>query len=335
MKILGIETSCDETAAAVVEDGTRILSNVISSQVELHSRYGGIVPEVASRQHLLSIMPIVEKALADAKVRHSDLSAIAVTNGPGLAGSLLVGVNLAKAVALAWGLPLIGVNHLEAHIYANWLGEDKPFFPAISLIVSGGHTELVLLQGHGDIVRLGRTRDDAAGEAFDKVARALGLGYPGGPVIERATQGITPTYRLPRAWIKGSDDFSFSGIKTAVVRLAEELKISPSPNPNPLALDLAASFQQAVVDVLVTKTVAVVDKHGVNQILLAGGVAANKLLRETMVRRSPIPVLIPPIILCTDNAAMVACCGYFRLLQGKVAGWDLDVVPGLSLGSSK
>jgi N6-L-threonylcarbamoyladenine synthase len=335
MKILGIETSCDETAAAVVEDGTRILSNVISSQVELHSRYGGIVPEVASRQHLLSIMPIVEKALADAKVRHSDLSAIAVTNGPGLAGSLLVGVNLAKALALAWGLPLIGVNHLEAHIYANWLGEDKPFFPAISLIVSGGHTELVLLQGHGDIVRLGRTRDDAAGEAFDKVARALGLGYPGGPVIERATQGITPTYRLPRAWIKGSDDFSFSGIKTAVVRLAEELKISPSPNPNPLALDLAASFQQAVVDVLVTKTVAAAGKHGVNQILLAGGVAANKLLRETIARRSPIPVLIPAHILCTDNAAMVACCGYFRLLQEKVAGWDLDVVPGLSMGSSK
>ena len=335
MKILGIETSCDETAAAMVEDGTKILSNVISSQVELHSRYGGIVPEVASRQHLLSIMPIVEKALADARVSHGDLSAIAVTNGPGLAGSLLVGVNLAKAVALAWGLPLIGVNHLEAHIYANWLGEDKPVFPVISLIVSGGHTELVLLQGHGEITRLGRTRDDAAGEAFDKVARALGLGYPGGPVIERATQGITPTYRLPRAWIKGSDDFSFSGIKTAVVRLAEELKISPSPNPNPLALDLAASFQQAVVDVLVTKTVAVVGKHGVNQILLAGGVAANKLLRETMVRRSPIPVLIPAHILCTDNAAMVACCGYFRLLQGKVAGWDLDVVPGLSLGSSK
>jgi N6-L-threonylcarbamoyladenine synthase len=333
MKILGIETSCDETAAAVVEDGTKILSNVISSQVDLHSRYGGIVPEVASRQHLLSIMPIVEKALADAKVDAKDLSAIAVTNGPGLAGSLLVGVNLAKALALAWELPLVGVNHLEAHIYANWLGSDKPAFPVISLIVSGGHTELILLQGHGDIVRLGRTRDDAAGEAFDKVARALGLGYPGGPVIERATQGITPTYRLPRAWIKGSDDFSFSGIKTAVVRLAEELKISPSPNPNPLALDLAASFQQAVVDVLVTKTVAAAGKHGVNQILLAGGVAANKLLRETMVRRSPIPVLIPAHILCTDNAAMVAGCGYFRLLQEKVAGWDLDVVPGLSLGA--
>jgi N6-L-threonylcarbamoyladenine synthase len=332
MKILGIETSCDETAAAVVEDGTRILSNVISSQVEIHSRYGGIVPEVASRQHLLSITPIVEKALADAKVTSRDLSAVAVTNGPGLAGSLLVGVNFAKAVALAWGLPLIGVNHLEAHIYANWLGPAKPEFPAISLIVSGGHTELVLLQGHGIISRLGRTRDDAAGEAFDKVARALGLGYPGGPIIEKATQGITPTRQLPRAWIRGSDDFSFSGIKTAVVRLAEGLKISASTNPSLAVLDLAASFQQAVVDVLVTKTVAAADKHRVNQILLAGGVAANKLLRQPKVHRSPIPVLIPAPILCTDNAAMVACCGYFKLRQGKTAGWDLDVVPGLSLG---
>jgi N6-L-threonylcarbamoyladenine synthase len=335
MKILGIETSCDETAAAVVEDGTEILSNVISSQVELHSRYGGIVPEVASRQHLLSIMPIVQKALSNARVRPGDLSAIAVTNGPGLAGSLLVGVNLAKALALAWELPLIGVNHLEAHIYANWLGTDEPEFPAISLIVSGGHTELVLLQGHGIISRLGRTRDDAAGEAFDKVARALGLGYPGGPIIEKATQGITPTRRLPRAWIKGSDDFSFSGIKTAVVRLAEELNIASSTKPNPAVLDLAASFQQAVVDVLVTKTLAAADKHGVEQILLAGGVAANKLLRETIVRNSPIPVLIPAPILCTDNAAMVACCGYYRFLRGKTSDWNLDVVPGLSLGSSK
>jgi len=334
MKILGIETSCDETAAAVVEDGTKILSNVISSQVEIHSRYGGIVPEVASRQHLLSIMPIVEKALADARVDAKDLSAIAVTNGPGLAGSLLVGVNFAKAVALAWGLPLVSVNHLEAHIYANWLGQDRPFFPAISLIVSGGHTELVLLKGHGEISRLGRTRDDAAGEAFDKVARALGLGYPGGPVIEKATQGVTPTHRLPRAWIRGSDDFSFSGLKTAAVRLAEELKITASANPSPLALDIAASFQQSVVDVLVTKTVAAAGKHGVSQILLAGGVAANKLLRETIASHSPIPVSIPPIILCTDNAAMVASCAYFRLLQGKVAGWDVDVVPGLSLGTS-
>jgi len=244
-------------------------------------------------------------------------------------------VNIAKAVALAWNLPLVSVNHLEAHIYANRLGSDKPEYPVISLIVSGGHTELVLLKGHGEILRLGRTRDDAAGEAFDKVARALGLGYPGGPVIEKATQGITPTHRLPRAWLRGNDDFSFSGLKTAAVRLAEKLQVSASANPGPLALDIAASFQEAVVDVLVTKTVAAASRHGVSQILLAGGVAANKLLRETMARRSPIPVLIPPIILCTDNAAMVASCAYFRLLQGKVAGWDLDVVPGLSLGSLK
>jgi N6-L-threonylcarbamoyladenine synthase len=333
-KILGIETSCDETAAAVVEDGTKILSNVISSQVELHSRYGGIVPEVASRQHLLSIMPIVEKALGDAGVEAKDLSAIAVTHGPGLAGSLLVGVNFAKALALAWEMPMVGVNHLEAHIYANWLGTEKPVFPVIVLIVSGGHTELVLWKGHGELTRLGRTRDDAAGEAFDKVARALGLGYPGGPVIEKATQGITPSQRLPRALIKGTDDFSFSGIKTATVRLAEGLKISSSSKPGPAVLDLAAAFQQAVVDVLVTKTVAAAGRHTVNQILLAGGVAANKLLRETMARRSPIPVLIPAHILCTDNAAMVACCGYFRLLRSKVASPDLDVIPGLSLGEN-
>lgn len=334
MKILAIETSCDETAAAVVEDGTKILSNVISSQVEIHSRYGGIVPEVASRQHLLSIIPIVEKALSDAKVRSADLSAIAVTNGPGLAGSLLVGVNLAKALALAWGPPLIGVNHLEAHIYANWLGFDKPQFPLISLIVSGGHTELVFLKDHGHLTRLGRTRDDAAGEAFDKVARALGLGYPGGPVIEKATVGVTPAHRLPRAWIRGSDDFSFSGIKTAVVRLVEGSKIPILPPPSPVVLDIAASFQEAVVDVLVTKTVAAAGKYRVNQILLAGGVAANKLLRQTIVARSSIPVLIPAPVLCTDNAAMVASCGYFRFLRGKTSAWELDVVPGLSLGAS-
>ena len=332
MKILGIESSCDETAAAVVEDGTTILSNVIASQVELHSRYGGIVPEVASRQHLLSAIPIIEQALADAGVSSNDLSAIAVTNGPGLAGSLLVGVNLAKALALAWDLPLIGINHLEAHIYANWLGGDIPVFPLIALIVSGGHTDLVLMEGHGQLLRLGSTRDDAAGEAFDKVARVLGLGYPGGPAIDRASREGTPHYRLPRAWLKGSDDFSFSGLKTAVVRLADELAISTMPYPNPIAVDVAASFQRAVVDVLVTKTIAAARRHGVNQVLLAGGVAANKSLREELLKRSPIPVLIPELILCTDNAAMVSSCGYFQLLAGNVAGWDLDVLPGLKLG---
>jgi N6-L-threonylcarbamoyladenine synthase len=332
MKILGIETSCDETAAAVVEDGTGILSNVISSQVEIHRRYGGIVPEVASRQHLLSAIPIVEQALGDAKVPPGDLSAVAVTNGPGLAGSLLVGVNLAKTLALAWNLPLIGINHLEAHIYANWLEGEIPAFPLIALIASGGHTDLVLMKDHGQLSKLGGTRDDAAGEAFDKVARALGLGYPGGPAIEQASKQGTPRYRLPRAWLKGSDDFSFSGLKTAVVRLAEEQGVPVTAPPNSVAADIAASFQHSVVDVLVTKTSAAVRRHGVKQVLLAGGVAANALLRETFARRSPAALFIPRPILCTDNAAMIASCGYFRFLAGKVDGWDLDVFPGLRLG---
>jgi N6-L-threonylcarbamoyladenine synthase len=332
MLILGIETSCDETAAAVVRNGTEIVSNVISSQVEIHSRYGGIVPEVASRQHLLSAIPILERALNEASASRGDLSAVAVTHGPGLAGSLLVGVNLAKALALSWDLPLIGVNHLEAHIYANWLGPDTPRFPLIALIVSGGHTDLVLMEGHGRISKLGSTRDDAAGEAFDKVARALGLGYPGGPAIEQASRSGSPHHQLPRAWLRGSDDFSFSGLKTAVVRLAEELGVTAGPGTDSLAADIAASFQQSVVDVLATKTCAAVRRHGVGQILLAGGVAANALLRETMVRRSPAPVLIPEPLLCTDNAAMVASCAYFRRPAADALRWDLDVVPGLKLG---
>lgn len=331
MRILGIETSCDETAAAVVDDGTKILSNVVASQVELHSRYGGIVPEVASRQHMLSIIPTIEQAMADAQVGSGDLSAIAVTKGPGLAGSLLVGVNVAKAMALAWKLPLIGINHLEAHIYANWLSVQAPAFPLVALIVSGGHTELVLMKGHGELQRLGRTRDDAAGEAFDKVSRVLGLGYPGGPAIERASTGAAPSFRLPRAWLKGSDDFSFSGLKTAVVQLAEKVGISTLPQADSLAADIAASFQKAVIDVLVAKTITAAKRHEAKQILLGGGVAANMLLRETIVSRSPTPVLIPDAALCTDNAAMVAACSYFHLLAGKLAGWDLDVSPGIGL----
>jgi N6-L-threonylcarbamoyladenine synthase len=332
MIVLGIETSCDETAAAVVEDGTRILSSAVASQVDIHRRYGGIVPEVASRQHMLSMLPTLEQALSDAGLSPDALSAVAVTNGPGLAGSLLVGVNLAKSLALAWDLPLIGINHLEAHVYANWLGPAAPVFPLVALIVSGGHTDLVLMKGHGDLVRLGRTRDDAAGEAFDKVARVLGLGYPGGPAIEQAAVGSAPTHRLPRAWLRGSDDFSFSGLKTAVVRLANEMGVAGMPNPNSEAMDIAASFQQSVVDVLVTKTVAAAKRHRVGQILLAGGVAANRLLRETILRRSPLPVLIPEPDLCTDNAAMVASCGFFHLLRGEPSRLDLDVLPGLKLG---
>jgi N6-L-threonylcarbamoyladenine synthase len=324
MKVLGIETSCDETAAAVVEDGTSILSSKISSQVEIHARYGGVVPEVASRQHLLSIIPVIEQAKAEASVGWDDLDGVAVTMGPGLAGSLLVGVNMAKALSLARGLPLIGVNHLEGHIYANWLNHPRIDFPGVCLIVSGGHSDLVLMKGHGDYTLLGRTRDDAAGEAFDKAARILGLGYPGGPAIDRAAKEAKADLNLPRAWLKGSHDFSFSGLKTALLRLAESGQIS-SP------ADAAASFQTAVVEVLVAKTVAVAREHRVKQVLLAGGVAANRLLRQRLTEDSPVPVLIPEPILCTDNAAMIAACSYYHLQAGRVDGLDLDVMPGLRL----
>jgi N6-L-threonylcarbamoyladenine synthase len=324
MKILGIETSCDETAAAVVEDGTKVLSNQIASQVEIHARYGGVVPEVASRQHILSIIPVIDQAVAEAEVTWNDLSGIAVTTGPGLAGSLLVGVNTAKAIALAQGLPITGVNHLEGHIYANWLMGNKIDFPLVCLVVSGGHSDLVLMRGHGDYVLLGRTRDDAAGEAFDKAARILGLGYPGGPAIERAARNGTASIPLPRAWLKGSNDFSFSGVKTALLRLVEADKV-------PSVADGAASFQEAVIDVLVTKTVAVAKEWRVRQILLAGGVAANKSLRDWLVKSSPLPVLVPQPVLCTDNAAMIAACGYYRLRAGRISGLNLDVVTGLKL----
>jgi N6-L-threonylcarbamoyladenine synthase len=324
MKILGIETSCDETAAAVVEDGAKILSNQIASQVEIHARYGGIVPEVASRQHILSIIPVLEQAMAQAGVTWKDLDGIAVTIGPGLAGSLLVGVNTAKAVALAHGLPVIGVNHLEGHIYANWLDGKNVDFPVACLIVSGGHSDLVLMRGHGDYVVLGRTRDDAAGEAFDKASRILDLGYPGGPAIERVAKGGMASLQLPRAWLRGSNDFSFSGVKTALLRLVEAGKVSS-------AADGAASFQEAVIDVLVTKTVAVAKERRVRQILLVGGVAANESLRKRLMENSPLPVLIPKPVLCTDNAAMIAACGYYRFKSGKTSGLDLDVVPSLKL----
>ncbi len=328
MKILGIETSCDETAAAVVEDGVSILSNQIASQVAIHARYGGIVPEVASRQHILAIIPIIEQAMAEAKVAWSDLDGLAVTVGPGLAGSLLVGVNVAKAMALAHHLPVIGVNHLEGHIYANWLGEgtadSAPVFPLLCLIVSGGHSDLVLMKGHRDYLMLGRTRDDAAGEAFDKAARILDLGYPGGPAIEQAARSGSASIQLPRAWLKGTNDFSFSGVKTALLRLAEEGKIQAGT-------DAAASFQEAVVDVLVTKTVAAAREYRVKQILLAGGVAANKLLRQRLMASSPLPVLVPAPVLCTDNAAMIAGCGYYHLRAGEVGVLEMDVIPSLKL----
>lgn len=335
MKTLGIETSCDETAAAVVEDGTTILSNPVASQVEIHARYGGIVPEVASRQHILAIIPIIERAMAEADIAWSDLEGIAVTIGPGLAGSLLVGVNVAKAIALARKLPITGVNHLEGHIYANWLNHRNIEFPLVCLIVSGGHSDLVLMRGHGDYVVLGRTRDDAAGEAFDKAARILDLGYPGGPAIEKAAMnGNATAIQLPRAPLKGTSDFSFSGIKTALFRLVDAGKVSLSASQNgelPTVADTAASFQEAVVDALVAKTVAAATELRVAQILLAGGVASNKLLRQRMKEASPLPVLIPEPALCTDNAAMIAACGYYHFKAGKADGLDLDVVPNLKL----
>jgi N6-L-threonylcarbamoyladenine synthase len=325
---LGIETSCDETAAAVVENGSKIISNVVSSQIDIHARYGGVVPEVASRQHLLTIIPVISQAMTE--ISWQDINGIAVTFGPGLAGSLLVGVNVAKAIALAKKLPITGVNHLEAHIYANWLdfspsGEKgRVKFPCLCLVVSGGHSDLVLMRGHGQFEKLGRTRDDAAGEAFDKAARILDLGYPGGPAIEQAGCSGIPCLPLPRAWLKESHDFSFSGLKTALWHLVHRGGIS--------AADAAASFQLAIVDVLVAKTIEAAKQLKVEQILLSGGVAANKTLTQHFLAHSPVPVLIPPPHLCTDNAAMVAACGYYHFQAGKISGYDLDVVPSLSLG---
>jgi N6-L-threonylcarbamoyladenine synthase len=328
MKVLGIETSCDETAAAIVEDGSRIISNIVASQIDIHARYGGVVPEVASRQHLLTIIPVISQAMTG--VSWQDINGIAVTFGPGLAGSLLVGVNVAKAIALAKKLPIVGVNHLEAHIYANWLDSSPPSekggvtFPCLCLVVSGGHSDLVLMKGHGQFEKLGRTRDDAAGEAFDKAARILGLGYPGGPAIEQASRSGIPCLSLPRAWLQESHDFSFSGLKTALWHLVQKGGISVA--------DAAASFQLAVVDVLVVKTIEAARQLKVEQILLSGGVAANKMLTRHFLASSPVSVLIPPPHLCTDNAAMVAACGYYHFQAGKVSGYDLDVVPSLSLG---
>lgn len=347
--ILGIETSCDETAASVVEDGCTVLSNIVASQVDLHRRYGGVFPELASRQHVLSITPVVDEALLEADVEWGELTALAVTHGPGLAGSLLVGVNVAKGLAWGRGLPLIGINHIEAHIYANWLVAARPpDLPAVCLIVSGGHTDLILMSGHGRYQRLGGTLDDAAGEAFDKVGRLLGLAYPGGPAIQEAARAGNPNaFKLPRAWLQGTYDFSFSGLKTAVLRIVQKYRpqgSSPqaeSPTagsqlPRVMRVlpvsNLAASFQAAVVDVLVEKLSRAAEEYGANMVLLAGGVAANELLRSEIMRRSPVKVRFPPLQYCTDNAAMVASAGFFRWQNGERAGWDLDVVPSLRLG---
>ena len=336
IRILGIETSCDETAAAVVDGGHTILSNIIASQAEFHAQYGGVYPEMASRMHVESIALVVDQALVAAHIGWDDLDAVAVTYGPGLAGSLLVGLNYAKGAALATGLPLVPINHLEGHLYAHWLdtgaegsGAGKLRFPLIALIVSGGHTDLVLVHGHGQYQRLGSTLDDAAGEAFDKVARMLKLGYPGGPVVEEAAKKGNPAaIDLPRAWLPGTYDFSFSGLKTAVLRIQQKYT---GPVPPRFYADMAAAFQESVVDVLVEKILAAVKEFGPNAVLLSGGVSANIALREAARAKVPLPVYTLPSVLCTDNAAMIAAAGFYRYQAGERAGWDLDIDPGLQL----
>jgi N6-L-threonylcarbamoyladenine synthase len=434
MNILAIETSCDETSVAIVRDGRHIASNVVASQIPLHQKYGGVVPELASRQHIVTIIPVLDEAMKQADVTWVHIDAVGVTRGPGLSPALLVGVNVAKAIAFARLKPLVAVNHIEGHIYSNWLipeadaaqgiSKSEPRFPALCLIVSGGHTELALMTGHGQYKLLGKTIDDAAGEAFDKAARILGLGYPGGPAIQKAAEGGDPNrFALPRAWLKGTHDFSFSGLKTALLRKVQEYGVTASkpapwqqnpaaaqqlidqqaqavqsdqeatklslnttklvdlssfiaepsdqpqvtksalqPRPattddrrpttddrrnqeselgqsairNPQSVipteslpvaDLAASFQAAVVDALVEKTLAAANEYGAREVLVAGGVAANALLRQRLDERLRIPYRYPPLSLCTDNAAMIGAAAYYRYADSLQHDFTLDIEP--------
>ena len=330
-RILAIETSCDETAAAVIENGRALVASTVASQMDMHARYGGVFPEVASRQHVLSILPVVEQTLAKAHMTIQDMDAIAATRGPGLAGSLVVGLNAAKGLALGAELPLVGVNHLEGHIYSAWVydaGENpppEPQFPLMALLVSGGHTELNLMTSHLDYKRLGATLDDAAGEAFDKVARLLGLPYPGGPSVQKAAEEGDPTaFKFPRAWLEGTWNFSFSGLKTSVLREVKRLESEGRPIP---VSDMAASFQAAVVDVLLNKTFMAAREYSAKEIIVGGGVSANKPLREAFLAQTEFPVNIPRLSLCTDNAAMVAAAGYFRYALGHKDGLEIDILP--------
>ena len=330
--VMGIETSCDETAVSIVKNGKEIVSNIVSSQIDSHKRFGGVVPEIASRHHVEQITIVLEEALKEAKVSYNELDAIAVTEGPGLVGALLIGVNAAKAVAFAHRIPLVSVHHIAGHIYANRLVKEMEF-PLLALVVSGGHTELVYMKEHGHFEVIGETRDDAAGEAYDKVARTLHLPYPGGPQIDRLAQNGEATIDFPRAWLEeGSYDFSFSGLKSAVINTvhnAEQRGESIKPE------DLAASFQASVVEVLVTKTLRAIKQYPVKQVLLAGGVAANKGLRTALSAAfdeiQDVELVIPPLNLCTDNAAMIAAVGSILFEQGHRAGLALNANPGLDI----
>lgn len=329
--ILGIETSCDETAAAIVEDGRHIRSNVVASQIKSHKRFGGVVPEIASRHHVEQFTLVCEEALENAHVSWSDLDAIAVTQGPGLVGALLIGVNGAKALAYAHQLPIVPVHHLTGHIYANRINEDMQF-PLMALIVSGGHTELIYMKKHGSYEIIGQTRDDAAGEAFDKVARTLDLPYPGGPEVAYLAAMGEPTIVLPRAWLEpNSYDFSFSGLKSAVINTIHNAEQRGEPVDK---ANLAASFQESVVDVLVTKTMKAAKAYNVKQVLIAGGVAANSELRGRITKacgQEQIPLLVPPLELCTDNAVMIAAAGTIGYLKGTRGDMSLNGKPGLNI----
>ena len=338
-RILAIESSCDETGVAIVVGGRRIETNQVATQVALHAATGGIVPEVAARQQLRWIVPTLEAALADSAVGWNEIDAVAVTYGPGLIGSLLVGVNVAKALAVAHGLPLVGVNHIEGHIYANWLTDvadseplpAEPPFPLLCLVVSGGHTQLVLMEDHGRYRLLGQTVDDAAGEAFDKVGRLLGLPYPGGPAISAAAEGASPATRFPRARTDGRYDFSFSGLKTAVLRTVAGYRERGEPIP---VDGLAAAFEEAVVDALATKTAAAAEEHDVAAVALGGGVAANRSLRASLRERVAgvgLSLLVPPPAWCTDNGAMIGAAAGFRFMAGDRAGPGLEAIPNLAL----
>ncbi|MCR5716239.1 MAG: tRNA (adenosine(37)-N6)-threonylcarbamoyltransferase complex transferase subunit TsaD [Lachnospiraceae bacterium] len=334
VKILAIESSCDETAAAVVENGRRVLSNIIYSQIDLHTLYGGVVPEIASRKHIEKVIPVVDKALKEASLTFSDIDAIAVTYGPGLVGPLLVGVSAAKAISLATGIPLVGVHHIEGHISANYIENPELEPPFACLVVSGGHSHLVVVKDYGEYEVIGKTRDDAAGEAFDKVARAIGLGYPGGPKIDKVSkEGDPNAVTFPRAKVGGSVyDFSFSGLKSAVLNY---LNICEMKGEKWVQADIAASFQKAVVDVLVEHSMNAIDEYGFTKFAIAGGVASNSALRSAMEEacaKKHIAFYHPSPILCTDNAAMIGAAGYFEYRKGVRSSMDLNAIPNLKLG---